>query len=138
MQTKKEAYVFPMESNENKRGGECISLIGCRNKDYSSKEFKYSINSYVIGNEIKLSVSNSDREIKADIVVKKEEKIKVWGKIKDYKGLGAAHVKVKLISVRRENSKCIAEAVTNESGCYKFMANPDCNAYKYRIIAYKD
>lgn len=80
-------------------------------------------------------VGDEETEIKADIVVKKVETLKVWGQIRNRRDNGAAYVKVKLISIRLNGWKCIAETITDCEGYYDFKVTPDEEACEYKVMA---
>lgn len=92
---------------------------------------------------IEVSKHTKHCEIRADITVKKQRTIRIWGQVKDCNGKPVPCALVKLV---KEVQKCnrrefegVAHGVTDCLGFYQFdICIPDCyEKTRYRVLASK-
>lgn len=115
----------------------CINSTGAKSQKYYIEKCEYSSECIVKGNSVTFSIKDDENEIKANIVVEKNERLNVSGQIRDCRGREAAFLDVILVAITREGYRCIGETTTNSRGCYRFRVSPDSNAFEYKVFVRK-
>ena len=96
---------------------------------------------FVQGNTVVIETEKGDCEIRADVIVKKEKCVRIWGQVKDCKDRPVEGALVKLV---REIERCekkillgVAHTVTDCEGFYQFDICSDKKRAIYKVIVGK-
>ncbi|MDD5018754.1 MAG: hypothetical protein PHO15_11740 [Eubacteriales bacterium] len=96
---------------------------------------------FVRGNTVVIEAKKDDCEIHADVLVKKERCVRVWGQVKDCDGMPVEGALVKLVREVCESGKTmligVAHTVTDCLGFYQFDICTRKKKGIYRIIVGK-
>ncbi|MBW4829583.1 MAG: hypothetical protein KZY61_09365 [Clostridiaceae bacterium] len=106
-----------------------------------------TVGEFVVGNvteEIEISKDIEFSELRADITVKKERTLRVWGQVKDCNGKPVKNALLKLVKEVKDGSGRvkyvgIAHGITDCLGFYQFdvCIPKGCTPIVYRIFASK-
>jgi hypothetical protein len=105
-------------------------------------KYNYDINeshqSTIIGNSVDVSMRDvCHSEIKANIIVKELDTVRLWGQVKDCKGRPIANVTMKLLKYECGEYNGIAHTVTDCQGFYQFDLPKKNPKAKFKVIASK-
>ncbi len=93
--------------------------------------------SYVVGNSVKFSIDDCDKEIKADITVDKRDTVRVWGQINDCEGNPVPYAYVKLAKICGNSLHGIAHTITDCLGYYQFDICTKVDGCEFTLIVGK-
>ena len=111
-----------------------------RDKNNCLKEQpRRSNRAYIIGNSVNIDIDRCDTEVKAKIVVKERDSVRIWGQVVDCDNCPVAYALVKLL---KEGCNCnfesISHTMTDCNGFYQFDVCPEDQGREFVVLAGKD
>ena len=111
-----------------------------RDRDDCLKEQpRRSNRAYIVGNSVNIDIDRCDTEVKAKIVVKERDSVRIWGQVVDCDNCPVAYALVKLL---KEGCNCnfesISHTMTDCNGFYQFDVCPEDQGREFVVLAGKD